>query len=307
MGRRRSLCVAAAVLLGLGGCSGEESSPDTEAAAVRAQMAWDSAQQQYEEVQEIEGRLVRRCLTEQGFKIFPERRPPAKRPDNQERAVSTDPIEAARIGYGYDPRRKPQQEVVDSSAYAQTPDSYKRKLTLAEYGPDSETVSFTAPDGTTIDMPRGGCLGTIRTSLYGDLKEYLRLSFTADNLVRIEASNDIEKNPKVLALVDPWRECVKNAGYPGIQHPRDMREKARDLYKGIAREDHKALDAAAANEIKIATAEATCTKSVGLSEAVAAAKAQGSIKSLAKYEADMVAWNALVRKALVKAQELLKA
>lgn len=268
-------------------------------------MAWDSAQQQYEEVQEIERRLVRRCLTKQGFETFPEETLPAKNSDDDQRSLS-DPVQAARAGYGYDPRRKSQQEVVDTSAYARMPTSYKAKLTRAEFGPDSERVTFTTPDGTTVGVPRAGCVGEIRTSLYGDLKEYLRLSFTADNLVRIEGSDDIEKDPKVVALLDPWRECVKNAGYPGMQYPRDMRDKARDLYKGIAREDDKALDAAVASEIKIATTEATCTKSVGLSEAVAAAKAAGSVKSLAKYETDMVAWNELARKALVKAQEMLK-
>jgi hypothetical protein len=306
MGRRRSLCIAAVVLLGLGGC-GEESTPDAEAAAVRAQMAWDSAQQQYEEVKEIELRLVRRCLTKQGFDIFPEIGPSAPKPEINQQSASTDPAEAARIGYGYDPRRKAEQEVTGSSAYAETPESYKAKLTLAEFGPDAERVEYTASDGTTIGVPRAGCLGKIRTSLYGDLKEYLRLSFTADNLVRNEGSNDIDKDPKVQSLVGPWRECVEKAGYPGIQYPGDMRDKARELYKDLAPEDEKALDVAAASEIKIATAEATCTQSVGLSEAVAAAKAEGSVKSLAKYEADMVAWNDLSRKALVKAQEMLKA
>lgn len=271
-------------------------------------MAWDSAQQQYEEVQDIEKRLVRRCLTKKGFEIFPEESPPQNKAGDKDRSVSTDPAEAARIGYGYDPRRKAQQDaVIDDSAYTKTPDSYKSKLTVAKYGPESETVSFTTPDGTTVDMPRAGCMGEVRAALYGDLKEFLRLSFTAENLVRMDASNDIDKNPKVLALVDPWRECIKNAGYPGIQFPRDMRDKARDLYKGIAPTDDKALDVAAASEKKIATAEATCTKSVGLNEAVAAARAEGSVKSLAKYEADMVAWNDLVRKAMVKAQEMLKA
>ncbi len=271
-------------------------------------MAWDSAQQQHEEVQDIEGRLVRSCLIKKGFEIFPEEIPRPKKSDNSQSSASTDPVEAARIGYGYDPRRLPKLDVaVDNSAYEKTPDSYKGELTLAKYGPESETVSFTTPDGTIVDMPRTGCVGEVRMALYGDLKEFLRLSFTAENLVRLDASNDIQKNPKVLALVDPWRECVKNAGYPGIQFPRDMRDKAKDLYKGIDLDDDKALDAAAASEIKIATAEATCTKSVGLNEAVAAARAEGSVKSLAKYEADMVAWNTMVLKALAKAQEMLKA
>ncbi|MBQ1072491.1 hypothetical protein KBX06_04810 [Micromonospora sp. C31] len=299
--------MAAALLVALSGCGAEESSPDTEAAAVRAQMAWDSAQRQYEEVQEIERRLVRGCLTKQGFEIFPkESAPPKKSTDSQR--TSTDPVQAARIGYGYDPRRQPSPDAkANDSEYAKTPDSYKGKLTLAKYGPSTDTVSFTTPDGTNVDIPRAGCVGDIRTALYGDLKEFLRLSFTAENLVRMDASRDIEKNPKVLALVDPWRDCVKTAGYPGIQFPRDMRDKAKGLYKGIDRNDEKALDAAAANEIKIATAEATCTKSVGLDEAVAAARAEGSVKSLAKYEADMVAWNAMALKALAKAQEMLKA
>ncbi|WP_155251608.1 hypothetical protein [Salinispora cortesiana] len=295
-------------MIGISGCGDDHSSPDIEAAAVRAQMAWDSAQQQYEEVQDNERRLIRSCLVEKGFEIFPEESVPPKETDDSRPSVSSDPVEAARVGYGYDPRRLPKPDsVADNSAYAKTPDSYKSALTLAKYGPPSEAVSFTTPNGTIVDIPRAGCTGEIREALYGDLKEFLRLSFTAENLVRLDTSSGIKEHPKVLAVVGPWRKCVKEAGYSGIQFPRDMRDKARDLYKGIERSDEEALDAAAASEIKIATVEATCTRSVALDEAVAAARAEGSVKSLAKYEPDLVAWNALVREASAKAQEMLKA
>jgi hypothetical protein len=279
-----------------------------EAAAVRAQMAWDSAQQQYEQVRDIEDRLVRRCLTDQGFDIFPEKAPPTGKSGDGQHSVSPDPADAARIGYNLDPRRNPKPTVeADNSAYARTSDSYKGRLTLAKYGPDTDTVSFITPDGTKVETSRAGCLGEVRAGLYGDVKEYLRLSFTADNLVRLNASHEVENDPEVLAVAERWRKCVEKAGYPDMKGPVAMKDKARQLYRGIDPADKTALDAAVTSEIKIATADATCTKSVGFGEAVAAARAKGSVKSLAKYEADMVAWSAMVRKALEKAQEMLKA
>ncbi|WP_349879513.1 hypothetical protein ABIH81_06740 [Micromonospora sp. HUAS YX12] len=295
-------------MVGLSGCGDDPASPDAEAAATRAQMAWDSAQQQYKEVEEIERRLVRRCLAEQGFQIFPEDAPPGDEPTERQRPVSPDLTDAARVGYGLDPRRLPKVEgAADNSAYAKTPDSYKSKLTTAKYGPESEKVSFNAPDGAKVAIPRAGCLGEVRSGLFGDLNEYIRLSFTASNLVRQGTSREIEGDAQVQAALDRWRTCVQEAGYPDIKGFADMKEKARQLYKNIDPSNGKALDAALATEIKIATAEATCTKSAGLDQAVAKAQAEGFVESLAKYEADMVAWNAMVREALKKGQEMLKA
>lgn len=306
-GRFRSLWVVIAALAVVTGCSNDEPSPDVEAAAVRAQMAWDSAQQQYEEVREIEERLVRGCLTKQGFDVFPEVGPAPKKSGDRLRPISGDLDEASRIGYGLDPRRVPAVDAsVDTSAYAKSPDSYKQALTLAEYGPISERISYTTPDGTIIDTPGAGCTSDIRKKLYGDLKEYLRLSFTAVNLIRIDTSRDMEGNPKVSAAIGTWKTCVNDAGYPSVSSPRDMRDKALELYSALKEPDDKLLDITVATEIKIATTDAQCAKSSGLNEAIAAARAEGSVNSLAKYEADLVAWNTMVRKALETAQEMLK-
>jgi hypothetical protein len=142
--------------------------------------------------------------------------------------------------------------------------------------------------------------------LYGDVKEYLRLSFTANNLVGQNDATKAKDDPKLAGTIGRWRECVKKAGYPGIQSTIEMRDKARRLYEGIASADNRALDAAVATEIKIATADATCNKSVGLNEAYAATQAKAVSRSMAKHEAELVAWNAMVRQALEKAQEMLK-
>ncbi len=270
-------------------------------------MAWDSAQQQFKQVEDIERRLVRRCLTKKGFKIFPEEAPVGDESKGRQ-PISPDPADAARVGYGLDPRQLPEPPQPDEkSAYARTPDSYKSSLTTAKYGPEEERVTFNAPDGAKVAIPRAGCLGEVRSGLFGDLNEYLRLSFTSANLVRQGTTREVESDPKVLAAMDSWKACVEKAGYTGVTRFADMKDKARQLYKGIDRADNKALDAAVAAEIKIATAETTCTRSVGLDEAVAVARAEGSVETLAKYEADVVAWNAMVREALKKGQEMLKA
>lgn len=308
--KRRSLSVTAALLIGLSGC-GEDDQPSSnaEASAVRAQMAWNSAQQQTKELQDIENRLVRRCLTEQGFRIFPPEPPPSNKSGDRRQLVSPDPADAARIGYGLDPRRQIKQEggTDGSDYYNGTTDEYKARLTRAEYGPEEDTVSFITPDGgTKVSTPRSGCLGHVRTRLYGDVKEYLRLSFTANNLVGQNESAKVKDDVKLADTIGRWRKCVDEAGYPGTQSTAEMRDKARRLYEGIASTDNSALDAALASEIRIATADATCNKSVGLNESYATAQAKAASKSLAKHETDLVAWNAMVRKALAKAQEMLK-
>ncbi|MEU1250265.1 hypothetical protein [Micromonospora arida] len=246
-------------------------------------------------------------MTKKGFKIFPPDAPEENEPKERQQPVSPDPADAARVGYGLDPRLLPEPPgAADESAYARTPDSYKGSLTTAKYGPEGDKVSFNAPDGAKVSIPRAGCLGDVRLGLFGDLNEYLRLSFTAANLVRQGTASEVDSDPKVLAAVDRWRACVEKAGYPGINKFGEMRNKARQLYRGIDPANNKALDAAVADEIKIATAEATCTRSTGLDEAVAVARAGGSVETLAKYEADVVAWNAMVREALKKGQEMLK-
>lgn len=307
---RRSLCATVVLLIGLSGCSDYQPSPDTEASAIRAQMAWDSAQEQYKDLQDIENRLVRRCLTEKGFKTFPPEPPSSDKPRDRQRLVSPEPTDAARVGYGLDLRRQPSPQVGsdDSAYYEGTTDEYKARLTRATYGPDEDVVSFITPDGgTKVNIPRSGCLGEVRTRLFGDLKDYLRLSFTANNLVGQNESAEVKDDPELVGAVGRWRECVEKAGYPGIQSPIEMRDKARRLYEGIDSADGRALDTAVTSEIKIATADATCNKSAGLNEVYAATRAKAASESLAKHEADLVAWNAMVRKALEKAQEMLKA
>ncbi|GAB1691067.1 hypothetical protein [Krasilnikovia sp. M28-CT-15] len=305
---RRSLCVAAALLFGIGGCGADKPTPDAEASAVRAQMAWDSSQEQYKDVQAIENRLVRKCLTDQGFDVFPAEPPASDEPQEGPRLVSPEPGDAARAGYGLDPRGLPKPATPsDGSSYEQTPDSYKARLTRAKYGADDDLISFTTSDGTKVEIPHHGCLGDVRTRLFGDLKEYLRLSFTADNLVGQGRSAGAEDDPGFVKAAGQWRECIEKAGYSGIQSTKDMRDKARRLYEGIDQADTRALDAAVAAEIKIAGADAACAKSSGLNQAYAAARSKGATKSLVAHEADMVAWDALVRKALQKGQELLKA
>lgn len=308
--RNRSLLASAGLPLMLtavlSGCTtAEPASADEERSARRAQSALDATQEVKAQVVDAELKLLRKCMVGKGFTVFPEDGAASPRSKDLE-AVSPSLETAKRIGYGLDPRRTEieRRTQTSSDSFDQLPDSKKAAHTLAMYGPDSDVVSYEFGEGK-VSIPRSGCMGEVRKALYGDLKTYLRLQWTAQNTVNTDAAAELSKDSEVQDAAAKWAMCMKSAGYPSLKEPGDARKAAAKKYAGVSLAQTAQMDEALAEEIKLAAADATCAQSSRLNQTVTEARAHASAKVLAKHEGEIIEWTDLLKKALKSAQRLL--
>ncbi|MCP9957545.1 hypothetical protein [Streptomyces sudanensis] len=290
----------------LSGCTtAEPASADEERSARRAQSALDATQEVKTQVVDAELKLLRKCMVDKGFTIFPEDGAASTRSKAPE-TVSPSVETAKKIGYGLDPRRTEtdRKTQTSSDAFDRLPDSKKAAHTLAMYGPDSDVVSYEFGEGK-VSIPRSGCMGEVRKALYGDLETYLRLQWTAQNTVNTDAAAELTKDSEVQGAATKWATCMKSSGYPGLKEPADARKAAAKDYVGIPPTQTTRLDAVLAKEVELATADATCAQSSRLNQTVTEARAHASAKVLAKHEGEIIEWTDLLKKALRNAQRLL--
>ncbi|WP_406862080.1 hypothetical protein ABZO31_17075 [Streptomyces sp. HUAS MG47] len=296
------------VALALGGCSAqEEAGPDERKSALRAQAALDASRENKQQVQDAELKLIRRCMVQKGFTVFPAdggtSAPPA------ERSYGSPSLETAKkIGYGLDPRRASDDKTTPAdsdAAFDALPNSRKAAHTLAMYGPDDEQVTYEFGSGK-VSIGKTGCMADVRRELYGDLKTYLRLHWIITNTVNSDTGKSVAKDEGVKNALESWSSCMDKARHSGVDAPDDAREKASKDYEGLGPGDEKALDKAQVREIDIAVDDATCAQSSKLNQSLSSARAEAAAKVLSEHESEIIAWRDLMSKASGNAQRLLR-
>ncbi|MFE0602039.1 hypothetical protein ACFW2T_27840 [Streptomyces sp. NPDC058892] len=311
MNKRTRVVTAIAVMAVVTGSASacSEKSPQDMETARRAQAALDSANEALEQEREAEGKLIRKCMNDQGFKVFPS--DGANSSKGKKRGEDLTPtLETARtVGYGADPRRsdnQKSQEVGDD--FDALPEDVKRAHSMAMDGYVDKPEGGVEFDfgGGKVMVPSKGCRGETLKAVYGDVKEYLRLNWTVYNTVKQDSAHILADDDAYQKALTEWASCMKVGGYAEIPTPEKAREAALSHYENVPDGDTAALDIAQRAEIKQATTDAECGTKVGLNTKAREAKSKASADSLVKHEAEITAWLELITKAKAKAQELLR-
>lgn len=309
---RRSGATAAlalATVLAAGCSSSEPSGKADPAAARRAQTALNEVQAVKEQVGLLEAQLIKKCMIDKGFKVFPPL--PEAMPDgNAKKSTGVTPEIADAERSGYDISTLLKARSVDSSeqgdgGWKDLPSSEKQKFTLAQMGPADERVKYDFGDGQ-VSAPTGGCYGSVRSAMYGDQKTYLRLDWIATNQSGADGSQATEADAEVLKAKTAWSACMGKAGYPSLAAPVDARKLAETYYAGrTADSPADELRSALEQEIKVATADARCGTESGLNKAVATAQAAANGVFLTEHEADLVQYRTIMVGAVKQGQKML--
>ncbi len=136
-----------------------------------------------------------------------------------ERAYGSDDVERARQE-GYGPARRPSPRAAEDPVrdhpntrlvQSMSP-ARQRAYTVALFGEPNDMVAVGLPDGGRLSVSVAGCVAEARTSLYGDVRRYLRLQFLVEN-VGGEVVRRVLKDPRYARAVAAWRACMAAHGH----------------------------------------------------------------------------------------------
>jgi hypothetical protein len=201
--------------------------------------------------------LLQKCMAGAGFRYWP--MPEKPTPDYRLfRYFVTDVGWAKRHGYGRDLHRRIEQESLTSPAvrYSKSLSAQRRHaMGAAINGRRPVGLSVRNPIGGTLTHSDEGCTATVWKRLYGDSQAWFAARQITTNLGAIQA-NQVMSDPEYATGLARWRTCMGPAGYP-------------DRDPGALR--GRILSASPPNlaqEIRAATAEATCATTSGFTALV---------------------------------------
>ncbi|MET9291129.1 hypothetical protein [Streptomyces sp. NPDC003077] len=187
--------------------------------------------------------LTRRCMTAQGFRMWPT--PPDPVPDARDFPyVVDDPAWAARHGYGSDLQRRIEavRAADPNRRYLRGLPPARRAAALAALnGAVREGPKVTLPDGTVLGRSRHGCTSAALRDLYGDLDAWFRVQTLTDNLSGTRQSR-VFADPAYRDAIRQWSTCMNRRGHdyadPGASRaafadPRTPAQRAREIATAV--------------------------------------------------------------------------
>ncbi|WP_079131788.1 hypothetical protein [Streptomyces nanshensis] len=243
--------------------------------------------------------LVGRCMERHGFRYWPAA--PPTRDELREFPYAVDDLGwARRHGYGGDLQREASryQRTGPNAQYTKGLSADRRRAyAVTRTGDGTRAVEVTAPNGVDIRQNRTGCLAQAQGRLYGDFREWFRLSTVVTNLP--DHSGKIRRTALYGNAVEAWSACMKEKGHTygspsGLQ---TALEKAAD--GATPREAHRI-------EVRLATAEAACARSTPLSATVRTLEKHYAEADRAQYGADIDAHRRMQLSALQRARHLVQ-
>ncbi|WP_371663822.1 hypothetical protein [Streptomyces sp. NBC_00280] len=248
-----------------------------------------------ETLQLAEQLLIKECMEKQGHKFWVE--PP--QPDNVSTRfpyVVDDPAWARAHGYGTDlrlaedaeARRDPNQRYFRSM-----PAKTRSVLVSALNGAQPEGLSVRLPNGMQVTHSDQGCQATAQRQLYSDLQAWFRATRVTRSLgdMRIGlVSND----KRYQAALKPWARCMREQGYT-YAGPALARAAATQSQTPWPR----------AKEVRLASAEARCATSSGLSSVAKSLDAEYRDELRRRYPRESADLARLKREALPRARAIV--
>jgi hypothetical protein len=266
--RARRLAAVACCLLALAGCGGDEG--PAEAVDLDEQIGLD--EEGLLERQAQAENLVRDCMKAQGFDYVPVDPQAQKAALVGQAGMSSEDFEK-QFGYGittlYDKRLQqtaigPNKDVRDRLGDADRV-AYDRAL----YGDDPTATFQVALDNG--DFTRlGGCTKEAADKVFGGTALVQTLQSKLD-----EVDEKIFADPKMVKAIAKWSQCMREAGYSGLQDPDEVDavlEKKLEAIVGSPEErvapaageapdyDRTALAALQREEVAMVAADVACEK-----------------------------------------------
>jgi hypothetical protein len=242
-----AVSAVSAVLLAVRGAGAQEAVVQP---AVRPPSAAD-----LDVLHEAQQLLVRDCMAGQGFRYWPTARLPHAALRYFPYVVD-DLAWAKGHGYGRDIKAAlDRQDKVDPNTlyYGHLPADRKMAAAAALNGSSLSGLSVISPLGGEMSHSSSGCETKSWQQLYGNAGDWFQSSTVVLDLDTVRISQ-VHSSAAFQAAVRPWSECMRRAGY--VAADPDALESARAADNGLA---------AAARDVKAATAEASCALSSRLS------------------------------------------
>jgi hypothetical protein len=200
-------------------------------------------------------------MKQRGFRYWPA--PPSEPHELKDFPYVVDDMAWARShGYGGDLQQRAEDERRNDPTVAyvkRLSPARQQDYVAARTGDGGKSLEVTAPNGLDIGQNSTGCLAEAEGALYGDFREWFRVSVITGNLP--DHSVDIRRDPRFRGAVESWSACMAEKGHP-YKSPSHLRqaleERTGDLSRGEA---HR-------TEVRLATAEASCARSTPLSATV---------------------------------------
>lgn len=217
------------------------------------------------ELANAESELISACMTAQGFRYQVETSTLSGESD-EERSLNMN--ERRSRGYGLASQYGSDKESVSTAANdtyvaglsKKNADAYMKALR----GGTADFREMRFGTGRDITFSSRGCEARSRTSLYGNLDDWVSVAYFPQNL-NSELSPRVEKAPKYRAAMNDWRTCMRGRGY-AYASP----DAAYDQLKSAYRAQKKVTAALRDREIAVAVADGECGAEVHIPSTVLA-------------------------------------
>ncbi|WP_416958321.1 hypothetical protein [Streptomyces sp. Agncl-13] len=232
------------------GCAGTTTTPGATASGT-PRAAGSTA----ETLRLAEQLLIKKCMEKEGHKYWVE---PAGPDDVSIRFpyVVDDPAWARSHGYGTDLRREREGQVrsdPNQQYFRSVPAKARAVLVSDLNGARPQGLSARLPNGLQVTHSDQGCEATAERQLYGDLQAWFRATRVTDSLAGMRVGL-VTDDKRYQAAVKPWARCMRERTY---------------TYADPARARAAATQPESpwphAEEVRLASAEAACAVSSGLS------------------------------------------
>lgn len=276
--------------------------PGTNTTQTRAQVGVPYAE--YRQLSMATEKLIQKCMAAAGFRYT--MKPVSERPASSTWRRGDDVARARTEGYGAITVLREQGSNANLGQAAKPPpdpdtdslsESERRRFIRTLNGTRREEIKTFGGGVLTFGMD--GCQAKAFAQLYGDVRQYVSVSVLADNLEGLAQAGG-DQSPEHRAAVRNWSSCVAAKGYRFADQAA-AREAAFKLYRGETLPERPLR-----REIEQAVADAECDRAAGLSRLENSLYEKNLKESIKKYEAELLAYHDMQRRALKRAAAVLK-
>jgi len=272
------------------GCAGTKATPGAAESGTRQAAAGPK-----ETLWLAEQLLIKDCMEKQGHKYWVE--PP--RPDDVSIRfpyVVNDPAWARAHGYGTDLRREREAEVRrnPNQRYFRSMPAKTRAVLVSDLnGVRPQGLSARLPNGIQVSHSDQGCEATAERQLYGDLQAWFTATRVTDSLAGMRVGL-VTNDKRYKAAVKPWARCMHDRTYT-YADPARARAAATQPEKPWPH----------AKEVGLASAEAACAASSGLSSVAKSLDTEYRDELRRRYPRETADLARLKREALPRARAIV--
>ncbi|MET9089248.1 hypothetical protein ABZX77_46535 [Streptomyces sp. NPDC004237] len=239
--------------------------------------------------------LIKSCMEKQGYRYWIE---PWRPVDAVHRFpyVVDDAAWAEAHGYGNDLSRERETEALrdpNQKYFRATPADRRAALLSAINGPRPQGLSTRLPTGLLVTHSDRGCVADAERELYQDLPGWFRVTRVGDSLSAMRV--DLVLGDKdYRAATRPWSVCMRGRGF-SYRSPAEARAAATEPGRTWPHSE----------EVRLASAEAFCAESSGLSSVAKHLDAKYRTELRRRHPKDTADLTRLKREALPRARAIL--